>query len=266
MKPVFILLAGILFLAGQSFGADDTILQSQKDKVSYTIGLFSGKNLRRKFIDIDPDIMGKGIKDSLSGGKMLLTDQEMQEVMAAFQKEQKARQPEIRKAMAERNKKEGEAFLAENRTKEGVKTLPSGVQYRVIQEGTGKNPKLMDVVVVHYRGTRIDGTEFDSSYRRNAPATFKLEPAGQIKGWLEALLLMKEGAKWQVFIPSELAYGENGAGPVEPNATLIFDVELTTIYAALATPSPAKPATKSSKPTEKSSKPAAKPTKSGAGK
>ena len=122
--------------------------------------------------------------------------------------------------------------------------MPSGLQYKVIQEGTGKNPKAGDVVVVHYRGARIDGTEFDSTYRRNEPATFKLEHEGQIKGWIDALLMMKEGAKWQIFIPSDLAYGENGAGPHEPNATLIYDAELITIYAALATPShEAKPGT-----------------------
>ncbi|MFA5385955.1 MAG: FKBP-type peptidyl-prolyl cis-trans isomerase [Eubacteriales bacterium] len=268
MKSVFVVFAGFLFLAGQALGAEDTALQSQKDKVSYTIGVFSGKNMKRQFIDIDPDIMVKGIKDGLSGGRTRLTDQEMQEVMAAFQKDMVARKPEIRKAIAEKNKKEGETFLAENQKKEGVKTLPSGLQYKVIQEGTGKNPKAGDVVVVHYRGARIDGTEFDSSYKRNEPTNFTLEQGGQItKGWMDALLMMKEGAKWQIFIPSDLAYGENGAGPIEPNATLIFDTELIAIYKALANPSQAtQPGAKSSRPAEKPSKPAAKPSKPAAGK
>jgi len=266
MKSVFVVFAGILLLAGQVFGAEDTALTSQRDKVSYTIGVYSGNNLKQQSVDIDPDIMAKGIKDSLSGGKTLLTDQEMREVMSAFQKDMAIKQTEKRNALAEKNKKEGEAFLAENKKKEGVKILPSGLQYKVIQEGTGKNPKATDGVVAHYHGTRIDGTVFDSSYQRDEPATFKLDKV--IKGWTEALLMMKEGAKWQIFIPSNLAYGENGAGPIEPNATLIFDVELIKIYADLATPSQTtKPGAKSSKPAAgKSSKPAAKPSKPAAGK
>ena len=132
-------------MAGPAFGADETILQSQKDKVSYTIGVYSGKNLKQQSVDVDPDIMVKGIKDCLSGGKTLLTDQEMQEVMTALQKELTAKQAENRKTMAEQNKKEGEAFLAENKKKEGVKTLPNGLQYKVIKEGTGKTPKATDV-------------------------------------------------------------------------------------------------------------------------
>jgi len=263
MKSLFVVFTGILLLAGQAFGAGDTVLQSQKDKVSYTIGVYSGKNLKQQSVDIDPDMMVKGIKDSLSGDKTLLTDQEMQEVMVVFQKDMTARQAENRKTMAEKNKKEGEAFLAENKKKEGVKTLPNGLQYKVITEGAGKSPKAKDIVVAHYRGTRIDGTEFDSSYQRKEPATFKLDNV--IKGWQEALILMKEGAKWQIFIPSDLAYGENGAGPIEPNAVLVFDVELVKVEADSASQT-AKPITKSSKPADKSSKPAAKASKPAAGK
>ena len=266
MKSVIIVVTGILLLAGPVFGAEDRALESQRDKVSYTIGVFSGNNLKQQSIDVDPDIMLKGIKDSLSGGKTLLTDQEMSEVMAAFQKEMTIKQSEKRNAMAEKNKKDGETFLAENKTKEGVKTLPSGVQYKVVKEGTGKNPKTTDRVVAHYRGTLINGTEFDSSYQRNEPATFKLDQV--IKGWTEAVMLMKEGAKWQIFIPSNLAYGENGAGPIEPNSTLIFDVELIKIIAEASAPAKTtKPEAKSSvKPGEKSSKPAAKPPTPAAGK
>jgi len=257
MKSLFVIVVGVLLLAGQALGAEDKPLESQKDKVSYTIGVFSGNNLKQQSIEVDPDIMAKGLKDSLSGGKMLLTDQEMQEVMAAFQKEMTIKQSEKRNAMAEKNRKEGETFLAENKTKEGVKTLPSGIQYKVVKEGTGKNPKATDGVVAHYRGTLIDGTEFDSSYQRNEPATFKLDQG--IKGWTEAVVLMKEGAKWQIFIPSNLAYGENGAGPIEPNSLLIFEVELVKVIADTSAPvKTTKPDAKSSaKPGEKTSKPAA---------
>ncbi|MBN2438554.1 MAG: FKBP-type peptidyl-prolyl cis-trans isomerase [Deltaproteobacteria bacterium] len=265
MKSIFVVFAAVLLLTGPAFGADETVFKSQKDKVSYTIGVYSGKNLKQQSIDVDPEIMIKGIKDGLSGDKTLLTDQEMQEAMTAFQKELTAKQAENRKVMAEQNKKEGEAFLAENRKKEGVKTLPSGLQYKVIKEGTGKTPKATDAVVAHYRGTRLDGTEFDSSFKRNQPATFKLDNV--IQGWREAVLMMKEGAKWQVFIPSNLAYGENGAGPIPPNAALIFDVELIKIEAEPAvSPKATKPEAKSSKTAEKSSKPAAKPSKPAAGK
>jgi FKBP-type peptidyl-prolyl cis-trans isomerase FklB len=148
--------------------------------------------------------------------------------MAAFQKEMMAKQQELAKRLGEKNKKEGEAFLSENRKKEGIKALPSGLQYKVVKAGTGKKPKSTDTVTTHYRGTLIDGTEFDSSYRRGQPASFPV--SGVIPGWTEALQLMEEGAKWQLFIPPNLAYGERGAGSqIGPNATLIFEIELISI-------------------------------------
>jgi FKBP-type peptidyl-prolyl cis-trans isomerase FklB len=157
-----------------------------------------------------------------------LSEQEIRETMAVFQKEMMARQEELSKKLGEKNKKEGDVFLAENKKKDGVKTLPSGLQYKVVKAGTGKKPKLTDTVTTHYRGTLIDGTEFDSSYRRGQPATFPVN--GVIPGWTEALQLMEEGAKWELFIPSNLAYGERGAGrDIGPHATLIFDIELITI-------------------------------------
>jgi FKBP-type peptidyl-prolyl cis-trans isomerase FklB len=240
MKSAFVVFVGIILLAGQAFGADDALFKSQKDKVSYTIGVYFGKNMKQQPADIDPDIMAKGVKDGLSGGKTLLTDQEMREVMSVFQKEMAIKQTEKRNTLAEKNKKEGEAFLAENKKKEGVTTLPSGLQYKVIKEGTGKSPKATDVVVVHYRGTLMNGTEFDSSYRRDKPASIRLNSV--IKGWTEALLMMKEGAKWQIFIPSNLAYGENGSGPIEPNAVVIIEVDLISVSQETAVPSPTKPA------------------------
>jgi FKBP-type peptidyl-prolyl cis-trans isomerase FklB len=187
-----------------------------------------GNNLKKQSIDIDPEILLKGVKDALSGEKPLMTEQEIRETVVAFQKEVKMKQEEMAKKAGEKNKKEGDAFLAENKKKEGVKTLASGLQYKVIKAGTGKKPKLTDTVTTHYRGTLIDGTEFDSSYRRGQPVSFPVN--GVIPGWTEALQLMEEGAKWQLFIPPQLAYGEQGAAPaIGPHATLIFEVGLISL-------------------------------------
>ncbi len=221
--PLCIILAGSPVFAGEK-----TELKTQKDKLSYAIGMDMGGSLKRNSIDIDIDALVKGLKDALAGGKMMMTEQEQRETLIAFQKEFQTKQQEKMKALAEKNKKEGEAFLAENKKKQGVKILPSGLQYKIITEGKGASPKETDTVTVNYRGTLIDGTEFDSSYKRNEPATFPVK--GVIKGWTEALQLMKEGAKWQLFVPSDLAYGERGAGgTIGPNATLIFEVELLKI-------------------------------------
>ena len=227
---IFRLIAVALFvlMAGSAGAQDAPALKDQKEKISYIIGMDIGKNFKRQSIDIDPDILARGIKDGLSGAKPLLSEQEAKEVLAAFEKVMRAKQEESRKAIGEKNKKEGEVFLAANKAKEGVKTAPSGLQYKVIKPGTGKKPQATDTVTVHYRGTLADGTEFDSSYRRGKPATFPV--SGVIPGWTEALQLMEEGAKWQVVIPSKLAYGEQGAGQaIGPNATLIFEVELISI-------------------------------------
>ena len=212
---------GVVFLATQLCAQD---LKSQKEKVSYIIGMDIGKNLKSQSLDIDQAALAKGIKDALLGGKSSLTDEEIRQTMAAFQKEMIAK----RQALGEKNKKEGESFLAENKKKQGVITLPSGLPYKVVTAGKGKKPKPTDTVTVQYQGTLIDGTEFDSSYRRGQPATFPVN--GVIPGWTEALGLMQEGAKWQIFVPSNLAYGEKGAGgQIGPNATLIFEVELLSI-------------------------------------
>jgi FKBP-type peptidyl-prolyl cis-trans isomerase FklB len=217
MKLRMIVVLGILFLASQVNAQEKPVLKSQKEKVSYIIGTDIGGNLKRQSVDVDPNILARGIQDALSGAKPLLSKEEIQETMVAFQKE-----------MADKQKQRGEAFLSENKKKEGVKTLPSGLQYKVVKAGTGKKPKVNDTVTVNYRGTLIDGTEFDSSFRRGQPATFQV--SGVIPGWTEAMQLMAEGAKWQLFIPPNLAYGERGAGGlIGPNATLIFEVELISV-------------------------------------
>jgi FKBP-type peptidyl-prolyl cis-trans isomerase FklB len=228
MKLRLIAVLGMMLLVSPVNAEENLVLKNQKDKVSYIIGMDIGKNFMKQSMDIDPDILMKGLKDALSGRKPLLTDQEARETMTVFKKEMMAKQEVLAKKLGEKNKKEGEAFLAENKKTEGVKTLPSGLQYRVIKEGTGRKPKATDKVLTHYRGTLIDGTEFDSSYKRGTPTSFKVNEI--IPGWTEALQLMKEGAKWQLFIPSNLAYAERGTGrDIGPNATLIFEVELISI-------------------------------------
>ena len=224
MKSRVIVMLGILFLVSQVNAEEKLVLKNQKEKVSYIIGMDIGGDLKKQSIDIDPNILSKGIQDALGGAKSLLTDQEIQETMVAFKNERMTKQEEI----AKKNKSDGEAFLAENKKKEGVKTLLSGLQYKVIKAGTGKKPELDDTVAANYRGTLLDGTEFDSSYKRGQPVSFQV--SGVIPGWTEALQLMEEGAKWQLFVPSNLAYGQRGAGGViGPNAALIFEIELVSI-------------------------------------
>jgi FKBP-type peptidyl-prolyl cis-trans isomerase FklB len=204
------------------------VLTTQKDKASYAIGLNIGKGLSRDSVDVDPKIVLKGLEDALAGGKTLLTDDEMKATLLTLQEDLRKKQEEKRQALIETNKEQGAAFLAANSKKDGVVTLPSGLQYKVLTAGTGPKPSASDTVVTNYRGTLLDNTEFDSSYKRGQPATFAV---GQvIKGWTEALQLMPVGSKWQLFIPPDLAYGERGQGSViGPNATLIFEVELLSI-------------------------------------
>jgi FKBP-type peptidyl-prolyl cis-trans isomerase FklB len=240
MKTSFIIAAASVAFASLAPAAQ-TELKDQKDKVSYSIGLDIGTTLKRQLIDVNAELLSKGIQDGLSGNKALLTDEQVKETMAAFQKDMMAKQAAAKKVAGEKNAAEGKKFLAENKTKEGVKTTASGVQYKVLKEGTGPIPKATDTVKVNYRGTTIDGTEFDSSYKRGQPASFPVNRV--IKGWTEALQLMKVGSKYQLVIPADLAYGERGAGSdIGPNATLLFDVELLEIVPAGTTPTP-KPAT-----------------------
>jgi len=205
-------------------------LTTPKDKLSYTIGTDIGKKLKAQSIDVDPTVVSRGIKDAFTGAKPAMTDEEMKSTLTDLQKQMREKQMAVVRELSEKNKKEGEAFLAANKTKEGVVTLPSGLQYKILKAGDGKKPAASDSVVCNYRGTLIDGTEFDSSYKRGEPATFPV--SGVIKGWTEALQLMPVGSKWQLVVPSELAYGERGAGgDIAPNSTLIFEVELLSIQA-----------------------------------
>jgi FKBP-type peptidyl-prolyl cis-trans isomerase len=223
-------------------------LETPKDKLSYSIGMNIGKSLKRDNLDVDPDLVLRGIKDVLGGGTLLMTDQEAQSTLNELQADLHKRQEQEMQQLAETNKKEGEAFLAANKTKAGVISLPSGLQYKILQEGTGPKPTAADTVTVNYRGTLLDGTEFDSSYKRGQPGSFPV--GGIIKGWTEALLLMPVGSKWQLFIPPELAYGPRQAGPsIGPNSTLLFEVELLSIQAKPAgAPAPAPAAKPTPKP------------------
>ncbi|MGB7971555.1 MAG: FKBP-type peptidyl-prolyl cis-trans isomerase [Candidatus Deferrimicrobiaceae bacterium] len=217
-----------VFLSGVCLAGDKPEIKDEKGKINYSIGYQIGGDFKRQGIDLDPDLIVKGIQDALSESKPLMTPQEMRKTLVDLKTKIVADQRKQQKEQAQKNLAEGKAFLAKNAKKKGVKTLPSGLQYKVIEKGNGTSPKKTDSVTVNYRGTLIDGTEFDSSYKRGKPATFRVD--GVIAGWTEALQLMKPGAKWQLFIPANLAYGERGAGPrIGPNSALIFEVELTKV-------------------------------------
>jgi FKBP-type peptidyl-prolyl cis-trans isomerase FklB len=217
---------------GQTTAAKKTssplVLKTQKDKFSYALGMNLGANLHKQSVPVDPAIVARGLRDAVAGGKTLLTEDEARAVMMEVQTDVRKKQQEEMQAAGQANQKEGDAFLAANKSKEGVVALPSGLQYKILKQGTGPMPTAADTVVCNYSGTLINGKEFDSSYKRGEPATFPV--SGVIKGWTEALQLMPVGSKWQLFIPSTLAYGDRGAGPdIGPGATLIFEVELLSI-------------------------------------
>jgi len=203
-------------------------LLTQKDKFSYALGMNLGATLHRQSVPVDPNILARGLKDALAGGKTQLTEEQARATLMEVQTEMRKKQQEQMQQAGEANKKDGEAFLAANKSKDGVVTLPSGLQYKILTQGTGPKPAASDSVVCNYRGKLIDGTEFDSSYKRGEPATFPV--SGVIKGWTEALQLMPVGSKWQLFVPSDLAYGDRAPGPeIGPGSTLIFEVELLSI-------------------------------------
>jgi FKBP-type peptidyl-prolyl cis-trans isomerase len=209
---------------------------TDKDKQSYAVGVNVGKSLRRDQLDVETKFVFQGLQDALSDGKLQLTDDQMRTIMTDLQTQVRQKMEEKRLAEVETNKKEGAAFLAANATKEGVVTLPSGLQYKILTAGTGPKPTASDSVVCNYRGSLLDKTEFDSSYKRGQPATFPV--SGVIKGWTEALQLMPVGSKWELFIPPDLAYGDRGQGPIGPNSTLVFEVELVSIKDKAPAPAP----------------------------
>ncbi len=228
MNFKWLAIAPLLFAATPIYAQEQQALTTQKEKIGYAIGVDAARNFKRLGLDFDLETLIKALHDVYSGNKLLMSDEEMRTVMTAYQKEIAQKQADASKIAAEKNKKEGDAFLAANKAKEGVITLPSGLQYKILKEGNGKKPTDADTVQVHYRGTLIDGTEFDSSIKRGQPASFPVKQI--IPGWREALKLMPVGSKWQLFIPPELAYGARGAGgDIGPNATLIFEVELLAI-------------------------------------
>ncbi|MGH8647380.1 MAG: FKBP-type peptidyl-prolyl cis-trans isomerase N-terminal domain-containing protein [Gammaproteobacteria bacterium] len=207
--------------------AEEAVLNTKNAKFSYAIGLQIGQSLVRQGVEIDTQAFALALQDALAGREPRLPAAELQAVMQKQEKEIQKRQ----QAVAEKNLAAGRRFLEENKSKEGIQELPNGLQYKVIKEGKGNRPQGSDSVDVHYRGTLIDGREFDSSYRRGEPATLHLN--GVIKGWQEALPMMPEGSKWQIFLPPELAYGRGGAGAViGPNETLIFEIELIAVHEA----------------------------------
>jgi FKBP-type peptidyl-prolyl cis-trans isomerase FklB len=253
MKRLIICL-GAVCIATIGLAQDKAQLKDQKDKASYSIGYDIGETFKKQNVDLNPDALFGGLKDALAGKEATLTKEDREKTLQAFQKEMMEKQMAASKEAATKNAAEGEKFLTENKKKDGVKTTASGLQYKVLKEGSGAAPKETDTVVTNYKGTLLDGTEFDSSYKRNEPASFPVNRV--IKGWTEALQLMKPGAKYQLFIPSALAYGERGAGQlIGPNATLIFEVELLSIKAPepAATVAPGAPAPATS------TSPAAKP-------
>jgi len=232
-------------------------LATRKEKFSYALGMNIGTNLgntlKNQSVEVDWNLVSQGLKDSTGGGKTRLTEEEEKAVLTEVQNEVRKEQAEKAKQASDKNKSEGEAFLAANKSKDGVVALPSGLQYKILTAGTGPKPAASDSVVCNYRGTLIDGKEFDSSAKHGKPATFPV--SGVIKGWTEALQLMPVGSKWQLFIPSSLAYGERGAGAeIGPNAALIFEVELLSIQEK-----PKDDKAKDDKPKDDTSKGDAKP-------
>jgi FKBP-type peptidyl-prolyl cis-trans isomerase FklB len=224
MKKIILGTVVSLGLASVVMAEGTNLLSDQKSRVSYAIGMMLGHNWQQQGLEVNPDIAARAIKDVQAGGATLLTQEEMQQTLTSFQQEFRAIQQKKKAELGLKNKADGDAFLAANKAKPGVESLPDGLQYIVLTKGTGATPTPSDTVTVNYRGTLIDGTEFDSSYKRGQPASFPV--GGVIKGWTEALQKMTVGSKWKLFIPSELAYGENGQRTIPPNSALIFEVEL----------------------------------------
>ena len=230
VKVRFVIVLAAVLLAAQAYAGESPVIKSEKDRVNYGIGVNVVRNFKQQGIEVDLDMVYQGMKDALSGGKLLMTEADLRKTMVAYQTELRQKQARARQTALVENKKAGDAFLVQNKTKEGVVTLPSGLQYKILKAGQGRKPSDADTVECDYRGTFISGTEFDSTYGTGQPATFKVQEGGGIPGWREALKLMPVGSKWQLFLPAALAFGERGAGNgIEPNATLIFELELLAI-------------------------------------
>lgn len=231
MRKLLTVGIGLSLLPGLVSSAEAPALEDEKQKLSYSIGYQVGGDFRRQGLEIDPELVVKGVLDAQAGSEPLMTPEEMRQALTELKRQAAAAAEQQREAQARKNRAEGEAFLAENAEKPGVTTLPSGLQYQVLAEGEGEPPAATDSVTVHYRGTLIDGTEFDSSYARGEPASFPLDRV--IRGWTEGLQLMRPGAKYRLFVPSELAYGEGSAGSkIGPGSTLVFEVELLSVQRA----------------------------------
>ena len=248
-RPIAILAFAFLTIAASAqqpasgTTQDASAFKTEKEKTSYAVGMQLGAGFHKQGLDLDPASVEKGFADGFSGGKTLLTEDEARATLKIAQAEYQKKQMDIRTAKAEATQKEGDAFLAANKTKEGVITLPDGLQYKILKTGDGKKPDVDDLVTCNYRGTLIDGTEFDDSSKHDGPSTFPMK--GVIKGWTEALALMPVGSKWELYVPSQLAYGETGAGNViPPNAALIFDVELVSIKSDKPNTDPSSTSTK----------------------
>jgi len=218
---------GIIFLSAACFAAETPDLKDQTNKESYSLGYQFGQSLKQQGLSINLGAYTAGVQDSLSGTKPRLSQEEVNKTVSDVQSRVMAARQKEWRARAEKNRSDGKAYLDANGKKEGVKTLPSGLQYKVLAEGKGKTPKATDEATVHYRGAFIDGTEIDNSYKKGNPLTMKVN--GVIRGWSEALQLMKEGSTWQLFIPPDLAYGERGTNRIPPNSTLVFDIELISV-------------------------------------
>ncbi len=222
---VVVVVALLAWMAPVAYGQT---LRTDQEKTSYAVGVQMGRDMKRYGMSLDPDAVARGFRDAYQGGRLALSEQEIGQLSANAQRQMAVKTAEVMKEDAEKNKQEGDAFLARNRTAPGVRTLADGLEYKVLKAGTGRTPRPTDRVVVNYRGTLIDGTEFDSSYRRGQPLVIPVN--GVIRGWSEALQLMPVGSKWQLFIPPNLAYGPRGAPPaIGPNETLIFEIELLAI-------------------------------------
>jgi FKBP-type peptidyl-prolyl cis-trans isomerase FklB len=228
----WILATAVALLATTAAVAQETTpeLKTDKDKFSYALGMNFGENFRKQGLDLDPAVFAKSFAEAFNTGKTEMSEQDMQAVLTAAAQEIRKKQAAVQAQKSEQAKAEGEKFLADNKAKEGVVTLPSGLEYKILKQGTGEKPTADDTVVCNYRGTLINGTEFDASEKHGGPASFPVK--GVIPGWTEALQLMPVGSKWQLYVPASLAYGQQGPPDIGPNATLIFDVELVSIKKA----------------------------------